>query len=83
MEKRNSDLDGLYKELPGRFGALSGLFGELSSPAAVKELLDSLTLADAAKPFPRLVDRRSLSNMSKNLHRLCRRMPGPRQSNTK
>lgn len=57
MEKRDSDLDGLYKELAGRFGALSGLFGELSSPSAVKELLDSLTLADAAKPFPRLVDR--------------------------
>jgi hypothetical protein len=56
MEKRDSNLDGMYQELAERFGALSRLFGELSSPDAAKELLDSLTLADVARPFPQIVD---------------------------
>lgn len=56
MENPNSDLDGMYQELAERFGALSRLFGQLSSPDAAKELLDSLTLADVAKPFPQIVD---------------------------
>jgi hypothetical protein len=56
MEKLDSDLGGMYQELAERFGALSRLFGELSSPDAAKELLDSLTLADMAKSFPQLVD---------------------------
>jgi hypothetical protein len=56
MEERDSNLDSMYQELAERFGALSRLFRELSSPDAVKELLDSLTLADVAKPFPQIVD---------------------------
>ena len=56
MQKHESDLGGLYQELGKRFEALSELFGKLSSPSAAKELLDSLTLADAAKPFPKIVD---------------------------
>jgi hypothetical protein len=56
MEKRGPDLHGMHQELAERFGALSRLFDRLSSPAAAKELLDSLTLADAAKPFPQVVD---------------------------
>ena len=56
MEKRDPDLHGMHQDLADRFGALSRLFGELSSPAVAKELLDSLTLADGAKPFSKLVD---------------------------
>ena len=56
MEKRDLDLHDMHQELAGRFAALSRLFGELSTPDATKELLDSLTLADGAKPFPRVVD---------------------------
>ena len=56
MEIRDLDLHGMYQDLADRFGALSRLFGELSSPDVTKELLDSLTLADGAKPFPKLVD---------------------------
>ena len=56
MENRDSNLAGLYQELAERFGALSQLFDQLSSPEAAKELLNSLTLADVAKPFPQIVD---------------------------
>jgi hypothetical protein len=57
MEQRDPSLEGMYQEVADRFGALSRLFGELSSPNAAKELLDSLTLADASKAFPRYADR--------------------------
>jgi hypothetical protein len=57
MEKCDPNLAGLYQELADRFGSLSRLFGELSSPDAAKELLDSLTLADASKAFPRYAGR--------------------------
>lgn len=56
MQKHDSDLGDLYQELGKRFEALSELFSKLGSPSAAKELIDSLTLADAAKPFPELVD---------------------------
>lgn len=36
-------LDGLYSELAGRFGALSKLFGQLSSPKAAQDLIAGLT----------------------------------------
>lgn len=55
MEKRDSDLESLYQDLAYRFGALSRLFDQLSSPEAAQELLDSLTSGDAAT-FNRLID---------------------------
>lgn len=55
MENRNSELEDLYQEMSARFGALGHLFGQLSSPEAVRELLDSLISGDAAD-FNRLVD---------------------------
>lgn len=55
MEKRDSNLNSLHDELAGRFGALSQLFGKLSSSKASQELLDSLTSGDAAA-FNQLID---------------------------
>ena len=48
MEKHDSNLDGLHQDWAERFGALSRLFSQLSSPGAVRELLDGLTSQDGA-----------------------------------
>jgi hypothetical protein len=55
MEESDSNLNSLYDELAGRFGALSQLFAKLSSSKASQELLDSLTSGDSAA-FNHLID---------------------------
>jgi len=55
MAKPNSNLDGFYQDLADRFGALGRFFGQLSSPKAAQELIDSLTSEDGAA-FNRLID---------------------------
>src|ERR1700704_5067919 len=55
MNTPTPNLDGLYQDLAGRFGALSQLFGKLDSPKAVQKLLDGLTAPDG-KDFQPFVD---------------------------
>jgi hypothetical protein len=55
MEKGESDLDSLHRELAGRFRGLSRLFAELGSQEGAQKLLDSLISGDAAA-FNRLIE---------------------------
>ena len=64
MEKRDSDLNGMYQDLAERFGALSQLFGELNSPDATQGLIESLTSGDS-ETFKQLTDRVNLPMLGK------------------
>lgn len=62
--ERNSNLDGFYSELANRFGALSRLFGQLSSPKATEELIDGLTSEEGAA-FRQFTDRLDIPILGK------------------
>jgi hypothetical protein len=64
MKPPDTNLDALYQELAGRFGALSQLFGKLNSPKAVQQLLDGLTSNDGAG-FQPFVDQLNLPMLGK------------------
>jgi hypothetical protein len=56
MEQSDPRLNEVFQDLAKRFGALSQLFGQLSSPEAARKLLDSLAGGNAAA-FNQIVDR--------------------------